>query len=548
VANQTTAQHYAYDVAANTWASVANVPVGSTFYALVADPVRGVFYYTGGNSSLTAVRSYDPVANTWSDLPPMLVGRTQHEAALIDGKLYVAGGINAAGGVTSAEVFDFSARRWTTIAPPNRQRAFYAANVVLRDAAGNPFWLLVGGQDPLTGAVLGPEVYDVRNDRWVILDGSFNLLTPRSVYGQATVGNFFYALGGATPTIVPLCERLRLDAPFTLLPFNPVAPALAVPAAQVAVAGIETRFTVSANDLGSGAPISITASDLPPGASFVTSAETNNSVRGAFRWTPTAADTGKTFAVSFTVNDGSLSDTKVVNIRVVEASRLAAVNSADYRSGPIAPDSIASLFGTGLAVRTEVATVTPLPFELAGTTVTVNGVRAALLAVTPLQINFIVPPGIEAGTATIIVSNPAGSYAAGTVGIALPAPALFTRNDAGTGDAVALATVDGAIYQAPPFDVLVGGRPNIVVLNGTGFRRAQAANPNDGNGVAESVTATIGGQAAQVLYAGAQGDFAGLDQLNIELPASLAGGGLRRVEVVISVNGVAANRVTIQIK
>ncbi|MGH9850978.1 MAG: hypothetical protein ACREBD_14165, partial [Blastocatellia bacterium] len=159
-----------------------------------------------------------------------------------------------------------------------------------------------------------------------------------------------------------------------------------------------------------------------------------------------------------------------------------------------------------------------------------------------------IPASVEPGLATIIVSNPAGSYAAGTVEIAPAAPALFTLNSTGTGDAYALATVDGVNYQSPPFDVLVGGRPNVVVFFATGIRRAPAANPNDENGVAESVAVTIDGRPARVLYAGAQGDFAGLDQLNVEMPAALAGGGPRRVEVVVTVNGVPANRVTIQVR
>ena len=109
-------------------------------------------------------------------------------------------------------------------------------------------------------------------------------------------------------------------------------------------------------------------------------------------------------------------------------------------------------------------------------------------------------------------------------------------------------TIDGINFQQPPFDVVVNGRPNILVLYATGVRRVPAANPNDGNGVAESVTVTIDGRAANVLYAGAQGSFAGLDQINVEFPTALAGQGARRVEVVVTVGGVTANRVTIQLK
>ncbi len=96
--------------------------------------------------------------------------------------------------------------------------------------------------------------------------------------------------------------------------------------------------------------------------------------------------------------------------------------------------------------------------------------------------------------------------------------------------------------------MIVDGKPNILILYGTGIRRAVAANPNDDNGVAESCSVMIGGQQAQVLYAGTQGFFTGLDQINVVFPASLAGSGPRRVEVVLAINGIEANRVTVMIK
>jgi uncharacterized protein (TIGR03437 family) len=60
------------------------------------------------------------------------------------------------------------------------------------------------------------------------------------------------------------------------------------------------------------------------------------------------------------------------------------------------------------------------------------------------------------------------------------------------------------------------------------------------------VTATAGGQNAPVIYAGAQGAFAGVDQVNILLPASLAGKGT--VPVQITAAGVAANLVQVLIQ
>jgi uncharacterized protein (TIGR03437 family) len=61
------------------------------------------------------------------------------------------------------------------------------------------------------------------------------------------------------------------------------------------------------------------------------------------------------------------------------------------------------------------------------------------------------------------------------------------------------------------------------------------------------VRVTVEGREARVLYAGAQGQFVGLDQLNVELPPSLEAGA-RRAEVKVYLNGVEANRVSVQLK
>jgi uncharacterized protein (TIGR03437 family) len=540
-----------YDIATNSWSSQTAPPTGVGNYGIAVDAAQGVFYVTGG-SDLTAgvsnVQAYDTRNNTWRELPPMKNARFAHEAAFINGKLYIIGGSGPSGGLASGEVYDFQLGQWSPIASLNRPR-FYAINAVARDESGRLFWLVFGGADANTGAPLNSaEGYDIANNRWVPLDGSFSLPAVRTFFNGAALGGFLHAVGGSTGTgALTTHERFKLDG-FTLL--NPNQPPLVVvpPTQQIAIADRELKFTVSAQDLGSGSPITITADGLPNGAVFNVVNDTNNSARGEFRWTPAASDVGRILTVNFTATDGSLNDVKSVIIRVVQASPLAAVNAADFRTGPLSADLIASAFGTGMATRIEIPQSLPLPLSLAGTTLTVNGVAAPLFFVSPTQINFVVPSTVDLGAATIVVSSPLGVYSLGNVEIVATAPALFTADATGRGDAAALATIDGVNFQRQPFDVLVGGRPNILVLFSTGIRRAPAADPNDDNGVAESVNATIDGRPARVLYAGAQGSFSGLDQINVEMPSALAGTGPRRVEVVITVNNIAANRVTIQIK
>ena len=56
----------------------------------------------------------------------------------------------------------------------------------------------------------------------------------------------------------------------------------------------------------------------------------------------------------------------------------------------------------------------------------------------------------------------------------------------------------------------------------------------------------IGGVNAETLFAGPQGTFAGLDQLNVSLPRSLAGRG--EVDVTVIVEGKEANALKLAIK
>ncbi len=56
----------------------------------------------------------------------------------------------------------------------------------------------------------------------------------------------------------------------------------------------------------------------------------------------------------------------------------------------------------------------------------------------------------------------------------------------------------------------------------------------------------IGGGEAPVNYAGPQGGFVGLDQINVLIPRSLAGRGV--VDVVLTVDGIPADTVQIVIQ
>ncbi|NOT62402.1 MAG: hypothetical protein HOP19_19520, partial [Acidobacteria bacterium] len=543
---------FVYDVAANSWTTAAAPPADLYLYSLVADEARGALYQVGGVEFASGdvsrkVYRYTIQTDRWDELPPMSVPRRGHESALISGQLYVAGGLNDAGGLASAEVLDFTAQRWTTLASMSAPRR-YALNGLARTADGRAFWLVAGGENANNSTPFAmTEAFDLAANRWLPLDGSFNLAAVRSLTAGASANGFLFAVAGFNgANNVTTLERLPLNDLALSNPNQP--PLLVVPATNLAFVGAEMNLTVNGYDYGLTQNLSLTAQSLPNGASFETTANRDGSVTGRLRWTPTAADANRDATITFTLNDGQLSDARAVTLRVKNAAPLAAVNAASYRSGVIAPEQIGSIFGAELATQTATAQMTPLPTTLSGTSVTVNGLAAPLFFVSPGQINFLMPPSAALGTAQIVVRTAQDTYSLGSVEIVPMVPALFTNDATGQGAAVALATADAITFQTAPFDITVGGRPNFLLLFGTGLRRAATEHPNDANGVAETVRVTIEGQTANVLYAGAQGGFAGLDQLNIEFPASLAGRGERNVEVVVLVNGVEANRVTVRVK
>ncbi|HKW96729.1 MAG TPA: IPT/TIG domain-containing protein [Bryobacteraceae bacterium] len=112
------------------------------------------------------------------------------------------------------------------------------------------------------------------------------------------------------------------------------------------------------------------------------------------------------------------------------------VNAASYAQ-PISPGSIVSIFGTNLASAPARAGSTPLPTNLAGTSVMIDGVLAPLFYVSPNQINAQAPSGTAWGpqypTATVVVTNASGSSDPVQVPINEEALGVFTTDASGCG-------------------------------------------------------------------------------------------------------------------
>ena len=234
------------------------------------------------------------------------------------------------------------------------------------------------------------------------------------------------------------------------------------------------------------------------------------------------------------------------------------VSAASFDGSALAAESIASAFGLGFTTETAQASSIPLPYSLAGVTVTVTDSSGAsrpapLFYISPSQINFQVPTRTTAGLATVTVARGDRWRWIGRVKIDPVAPGLFSANANGQGVAAAVAVHvagDGSqtwelVFQCGnepgscrPVEVDLGTETDqaVLLLFGTGIRGATSS----------EVTVKLAGVETEVLYAGPQPTFVGLDQVNVRLPPSLRGRGDLPIE--LSVDGKQANVVTINIR
>lgn len=169
------------------------------------------------------------------------------------------------------------------------------------------------------------------------------------------------------------------------------------------------------------------------------------------------------------------------------------VSSATYLPITLAPAALATLFGE----------------DLTGVQLTVNDVPAPINFNNGVQINFQIPEITKTGAAITRIIRSGVIQASVPLMIETVAPGLFEGTQV-------IPTESGTF----------------IILYGTGIRGFN------------SVEARANGQPAEVLYAGPQNQYPGLDQVNLKIPGALTGD----IEILLTVNGKAANPVRLLIR
>jgi uncharacterized protein (TIGR03437 family) len=171
-----------------------------------------------------------------------------------------------------------------------------------------------------------------------------------------------------------------------------------------------------------------------------------------------------------------------------------------------------------------------------GVRVRVGGQDTGLVFISPNQINFTISADLPqpAGPTSLELSNAGRTIAVAQVELAQTAPAVFTLNSSGQGPGAVLIAGTGLFAQSS-----ANGRPARrgeaieIYCTGLGREPVQAA-------------VTIGGQAAEVLYAGRSGAGPeGLAQVNARVPQSAPIGA--EVQLMLQVGGRISRAVTIAV-
>lgn len=209
------------------------------------------------------------------------------------------------------------------------------------------------------------------------------------------------------------------------------------------------------------------------------------------------------------------------------------VNAASFSPGFVAPGEIISIFGAYLGPRDPVvATLDPatqkLPTTLGGTTITFDGIPAALFFVSSNQVNLQVPYEVGNRTSSRMVVNVAGTPPTETsVSVSPATPGIFTI------DGTRAAALNQNLTLNSPDNPAAVGSVVVLYFTGQGLldrkveTGALAPSSPPFPAPALDVGVNMDGFNARIAFAGLAPGFVGLMQVNVEVPRGVRSGQVR---------------------
>jgi uncharacterized protein (TIGR03437 family) len=344
--------------------------------------------------------------------------------------------------------------------------------------------------------------------------------------GQASVS---FQAQGAQVTAVQF--DLQYDG--SALTITSVAGAAATAAGKsVMVNGKTVIIYGGTSALGDGAVVSLNiaaASSAPAGSYPVV-------------FSALIASDAKGDAVLLTISNGSVtvgsggSGPKVASGGILNAASLA--------TGPVAPGSIVSIFGSGMAGGTGQSDTVPVSTTVAGARLTLNGVAMPLFYVSPGQINAQVPYETATGTANLVVAASGVSGAPVPLSVAPAAPGIFQLGN----NRAAMQNADYSINSdnnpakvGSAVTIYLTGQGPLDHTIATGAVASPDANPL--YSATLPTTVTIGTTAAKVAFAGLTPGMVGLMQVNAVVPDMPPGA----YPLVVTIGGARSNSALVSV-
>jgi uncharacterized protein (TIGR03437 family) len=216
------------------------------------------------------------------------------------------------------------------------------------------------------------------------------------------------------------------------------------------------------------------------------------------------------------------------------------VHAATHLPGPLAPNTIASIYGVNLAASTRALRASdirggrmPVTLPGTGTHILISGIAVPIYYASPTQVNFLVPAELLPGVTRLVVVVDGISGRETRIEIAPAAPGLFLF-----GQGLAAATTSEGV-PITPANPAAPGEWITLYATGLGDTRPRATSGQLATtpaSAALSFQAMIEGAPAEVGYVGLAPGYAGLYQINLLLPGGLAA----NPEIRLYADGVAS--------
>ncbi|MCW4044841.1 MAG: hypothetical protein NWE94_04920, partial [Candidatus Bathyarchaeota archaeon] len=222
-----------YDPATETWET--KKPMLTPRFALQANVVDSKIYLIGGyapenpdlgNSTSNLNEVYDPAADSWTMKKPLPIATSDYSSAVVDGKIYITGGLSSAPKSNLNQIYDPETDMWSQGALMPLGVRYGAAGATTGVNAPKRIYVISEFAE-----WSGTQVYEPLKDSWTFGKA---MATKRQSPAVAVVNDLLYAIGGYIRTYPEsysfgdIITQYASNEQYTPFGFGTVSPVVAV--------------------------------------------------------------------------------------------------------------------------------------------------------------------------------------------------------------------------------------------------------------------------------------------------------------------------------